>query len=59
VSAADGFEMRCAVFGTTTEGGTYRSGTAYRLTPGPNVYAQKVLYSFCVHGGRDCITGHG
>jgi hypothetical protein len=45
------------LYGTTVNGGTYRNGTVYQLTPGPTVYTQKVLYSFCAHGGFDCTDG--
>jgi uncharacterized repeat protein (TIGR03803 family) len=39
-------EVTGALYGTTSSGGTYGRGTAFRLTPSPAGYLENVLYSF-------------
>jgi uncharacterized repeat protein (TIGR03803 family) len=45
------------LFGTTLMGGAYGHGTVFELIPGPGLYSEKVLYSFCARGGLDCTDG--
>jgi len=47
------------LYGTTTEGGRFDSGTIYQLSPNPDgTWAESVLYNFCSLGSNtDCPDG--
>jgi uncharacterized repeat protein (TIGR03803 family) len=44
-----------AVFGTTSEGGSYSAGTAFKLTQHGHTVVQEILYDFCQETG--CADG--
>jgi len=43
------------VYGTASQGGLYRGGTVFELTPGPNGWVFTLLYVFCSE--PDCADG--
>jgi uncharacterized repeat protein (TIGR03803 family) len=50
------FDDKGALYGTTAGGGSYGSGTVFKLTPSGSGYFESVLYSF--HGGHDGAHPH-
>jgi uncharacterized repeat protein (TIGR03803 family) len=47
------------VYGTTALGGATKQGTVFELIPNAakTAWTHKVLYSFCVEGGKNCTDG--
>ena len=57
VFAGLGLDPKGNLYGVTTGGGAYGSGTVFELTPGAGAeWNEKILHSFCQGGGR-CSDG--